>query len=177
MDTSKGAAIDRMPHRGDEPHLLREIIRTHQVLMAGFSREVGMPASRLALMRVMAGADREVGVMDLARRLGINAAAVTRQLKDLEGEHLVRRRSDPRDGRRTCVRLSSKGLRLFREIHERSHELERSLSSVISVEEMAAAAGVLTRLRTFVESLRRDEKGAAPWRGEPGSSTPGRSWP
>ena len=72
-------------HNGDEPHLLREIVRTHQVLMTGFSREVGMPASRFALMRILAN-NEGVGVMALARQLGINAAqtlttGVTHQIR------------------------------------------------------------------------------------------------
>lgn len=153
MDNAN-AASPAGRHRGDEPHLLREIVRTHQVLMAGVSRETGMPASRFALMRLLAVADADVGVMDLARRLGVNAAAVTRQVQELERERLVSRRADPTDGRRSCVKLSPKGLRLFEEVHERSHALEKSLSSVLSAEEMANATLVLTKLRSFVEGLR-----------------------
>lgn len=145
---------DKRHHRGDEPHLLRELFRTYQVLMAGFSRKIGMPASRLALMRIVALAESGVGVMDLARQLDVNAAAVTRQVKELEHERLVRRRPDPKDGRRSYVNLTPKGRRLFEEIHERTHELERSLSSVLGAEEMRNAAMVLTKLRAFVEGLR-----------------------
>ena len=145
---------DRALHKGDEPHFLREIVRTHQMLMAGFSREVGMPASRVALMRLLAVAEADVGVMDLARQLGVNAAAVTRQVQELERDRLIQRRSDPKDGRRTYVSLSPKGQSLFEEIHERSHMLERSLSAVISADEMAAAAAVLAKLRAFIEELR-----------------------
>ena len=36
-------------HAGDEPHLLREIMRTQQAVINVFSRQVGMPAARLAL--------------------------------------------------------------------------------------------------------------------------------
>src|SRR4030042_962676 len=90
MGTLKTASIADLHHKSDEPHLLREIIRTHQVLMAGFSREVGMPASRLELMRLLASADGDVGVMELARHLGINAAAVRRQVQGMEGEGLGR---------------------------------------------------------------------------------------
>jgi DNA-binding MarR family transcriptional regulator len=140
-------------HRGDEPHLLREIVRTHQVLVARFAREAGMPASRFLLMRLLAITEKDVGVMDLARRLGINAAAVTRQVKEMQDEGLIRRRADPQDGRRNYVSLSPKGRKLFAAIHDRNHEFERSLSSVISAEEMAAAAAVLTKLRTFIEGL------------------------
>ena len=75
-------------------------------------------------------------------------------LQELERDRLVHRRSDRKDGRRTRLGLSSKGRRLFAEIHERSHVLERSLSAVISADEMAAAVTVLAKLRAFVEGLR-----------------------
>ena len=92
--------------------------------------------------------------MDLARSLGVNAAAVTRQVQDLERDRLLQRRSAPNDGRRTRLSLSPKGQRIFEEIHERSHVLERSLSSVITADEMATAVTVLSKLRAFVEGLR-----------------------
>jgi len=151
MDDSQTIDVAAQHHRGDEPHLLREVIRTYQVLITGFSREIGMPASRLEVLRILAVTDGGVGVMDLARSLGVNAAAVTRQVQDLERDRLIQRRSDPRDGRRTHLCLSPKGQRLFAEIHERSHALERSLSAVISADEMAAAATVLSKLRAFME--------------------------
>lgn len=154
MNDSGPTSIKELHHRGDEPHLLREVIRTYQVLMAGFSREIGMPASRLALLRLLAVAEIDLGVMDLARQLGINAAAVTRQVQELEREGLVRRRADSKDGRRSYVSLSPKGQKLFEEIHNRSHKLERSLSSAIGAEEMATATTVLAKLRAFLEGLR-----------------------
>jgi len=154
MTTSKSTSFDATHHRGDEPHLLREVFRTYQVLMAGFSRKTGMPASRFALMRLLALAERDVGVMDLARQLGVNASAVTRQVQELEREQLLRRSADSRDGRRSYVRLSPKGRKVFEEIHERTHELERSLSSVLGAEQMRGAAEVLTKLRAFIESHR-----------------------
>jgi DNA-binding MarR family transcriptional regulator len=154
MTTSKTTSFDETHHGGDEPHLLREVFRTYQVLMAGFSRKTGMPASRFALMRLLALAENDVGVMDLARQLGVNASAVTRQVQELEREQLLRRSSDARDGRRSYVRLSPRGRKVFEQIHERTHELERSLSSVLGAEEMQSAAMVLAKLRTFVEGLR-----------------------
>lgn len=152
MHARKRAHAPDLHHRGDESHLLRDIVRTHQVLMAGFSRGVGIPAARFALMRLLVHADRDVGVMDLARQLGINAAAVTRQVHEMESEGLVLRRAAPRDKRRRYLRLSPKGLRLFAQIHDRTHALERKLSTVISAEEMAAATQTLAKLREFVES-------------------------
>ncbi|MBI5545456.1 MAG: MarR family transcriptional regulator [Deltaproteobacteria bacterium] len=160
MKPSDPAPVEVLHHRGDEPHLLREIVRTHQVLMAGFAREVGMPSSRFALMRLLAVSEQsELGVTELAKRLGVNAAAVTRQVKELEEERLVLRRSDLRDGRRSYVKLSAKGRRLFAQIHERSHQLERSLSAVIDAGDMETAARVLMTVRELIEGLRGAAKG------------------
>ena len=75
--------------------MLYNIVRTHQVLMNEFSLKVGMPVSRLVLMRMLANASpKDVGIMEIARTLRINASAVTRQLKEMEAEGIVQRRAD-----------------------------------------------------------------------------------
>lgn len=134
-----------------ETHLLRELMRTYQVLMTGFSRNVGMPASRFLLLRLLANAEADCGVMDLARALGINAAAVTRQVQALEAEGLVVREGDARDGRRCRVALSDEGRARFAEIHARGHELERRLAESIPQAELDGAAATLARIRAFLE--------------------------
>lgn len=154
MSQVKAGSFEEKHHRGDEPHLLREVVRTYQVLVTVVSRELGMPASRFALMRALALSESDIGLADLARQLGINPAAVTRQIQELEAERLVKRRADVKDGRRSYVRLSPKGRRQFEEIHERSHELERALSLALGAEAMAAAAKTLANLRIFIERLR-----------------------
>ena len=154
MDNSQETGFVGPEHQDGELHLIQEVIRTYQVLIAEITRRTGMKASRFALMRLLADADADVGVMELARQLGINAAAVTRQVQELESERLVRRRADPNDGRRTCIRLSPKGRKLMDELLECSHEFERLLSSALSAEEMASTAMSLNKLRTFVEGLR-----------------------
>jgi DNA-binding MarR family transcriptional regulator len=147
--------VSELHHSGDEPHLLREIMRAHHALLNVFSRQVGMPAARLALMRLLAISHPEaLGIMDMARRLGINAAAVTRQVKEMEREHLVDRLADDRDARRNHVKLTADGLRIFQQLHERAHEFERGLSALIDPEAIATTARVLVRLRTALEELR-----------------------
>jgi len=154
MGDSRSDDVAGLRHRGDEPHLLREVFRTYQVLMSGFARTTGMPSSRFALMRLLANAEGDVGITDFARQLGINPAAVTRQVQELEAERLVKRRADPKDGRRSYVALSTKGRNQFEAIHARTHELENSLASVLGAEAMKSAAMVLSKLRTFVEGRR-----------------------
>lgn len=155
MRNRRRGALDAGLHRGDEPHLLREIMRIHQLLTAGFSRANGMPASQFAVLRLLAISPDGLGVMELARQLGVNAAAVTRLVQEMERGGLVLRKADARDGRRSYARLSAKGLTRFKEIHARSHALEQSLASVIGSRDLAAAARTLAKLRTHLEGLRQ----------------------
>jgi DNA-binding MarR family transcriptional regulator len=142
-------------HTGDEPHLLREIMRTHQAVLNVFSRQVGMPGARLALMRLLAIRHPEaVGIMEIARQLGIDAAAVTRQVKVMESERLIERCADARDGRRSYINLTADGLRVFQQVHERAHAFEQALSTAVSAEDMAATLRVLAHVRTALEALR-----------------------
>lgn len=146
--------IFQLHHKGDEPHLIREVMRTHQAVLSVFSRQVGMPGARLALMRLLATRHPEaVGVMWIARQLSVNAAAVTRQVQALENEGLVGRCKDARDGRRSHVTLTAEGLSVFQQMHERAHAFERTLSTAVSAEEMTVAVRVLAHVRAALEAL------------------------
>ncbi len=142
-------------HRGDEAHLLREIVRTYQALLAGFARTFGVPAARFLLVRELAVATTDLGILDLARRLGVNAAAVTRQVQDLEAEGFVRRRHDPRDRRRCDIRLTARGRRLVTAIHRRTHQFERAVARQLQATDVTAAIRVLTTLRQQLDDLPR----------------------
>jgi len=49
MMRKKTAGLQEPHHRGDELHLLREVFRTYQVLVVGFSRLTGIaPPSSLS---------------------------------------------------------------------------------------------------------------------------------
>jgi len=142
-------------HLAGDVHLIRELMRTHQAVLAVFAREVGMPASRLAVMRLLAIAGpKRMGVMEIARQLGVNAAAVTRQVQEMERERLLVRRADAKDKRRIDMQLSAKGRKTFERLHDRSHQLERSLVSAIAAEEMQIAARVLATLRDVLDGMR-----------------------
>ena len=156
MAETKANALAESHHRGDEPHLLREIVRTHQIVAHSFSREMGRPASHFALMSVLAHAEQGLGVTEIAEALDVDAAAVTRIVNAMEDERLVRRRADPRDGRRRYVSLTEKGLALFADIHDRTHVFERRLVAELGAEPMRAAAATLARLRAIIEE--RDRK-------------------
>ncbi len=137
-----------LEHHGDETHLLREVYRTNQAMFNNVSRITGISASRLALVRLLAVDMPEGGgIMEIARKLGINAAAVTRLVKELEEQKWVKRRSDSADARRTHISLSTKGQRRVREIHARLHVFERSLDERIGPQDIQAAVRVLSEIR------------------------------
>lgn len=144
--------MKRLLHPGKENHLIREIMITSQALLNVFSREVGMTSGRLALLRLLAVSDPDgVGIMELARLLGVNAAAVTRQVKGMEKDDLVERSADDRDGRRSYVRLTDKGRRLFGLVHDRAHEFEKALCGTAGEEDIAVAVSVLAKVRGAIE--------------------------
>jgi DNA-binding MarR family transcriptional regulator len=151
MAETKANALAESHHRGDEPHLLREVLRAQQVMTHSFSREMGRPASHFALMSVLAHAERGLGVREIAAALDVDAAAVTRIVNAMEVERLIRRRADSHDGRRHYVSLTDKGLTLFADIHQRTHDLERRLAAELGADAMRAAAATLARLRAIIE--------------------------
>jgi DNA-binding MarR family transcriptional regulator len=158
MMSSEIPLAARLHAAGEQEHLLQAIIRTNQVLINGFSRLVGMPASRLLLMRELANAPPAgIGILKIARQLGINAAAVTRSVKQMEQQGFIKRRADGKDRRRSYITLSAKGVRTCEQLHAHGHELERSLSSVISSEETAVAVRVMAVVRTSLEKLQQEE--------------------
>lgn len=144
---------DPFHNRDDDLHLFREIGRTHQMIVQTFSRALGMPASRFMLMKFLAKAGNGVGVTDLAAMLEVNPAAVVRLVQEMEDEHFVVRRDDPKDGRRSYISLTPKGVKLFEQLHQRSHAFERALTAFIDADEIATATRVLAKLREFMGTI------------------------
>ncbi len=147
--------VPGLKHEGGEAHLIFEIMRTYHALINVLSRKMGIPFSRLMLLRVLALVfPGETGILEIARRLHVNGAAVTRQIKEMEGLGLVTRTPDERDGRRSNVKLTAKGRELFEQIHQRQHEFETHFSSgELTLEEVRAAAKVLSHLRFVLEKM------------------------
>ncbi len=143
-------------HKGDESHLLKEIMRTHQALLNVFSREVGMPAARLSLMRILAiGHHEKLGIMQIARRLRHRRGrSHSAQVQAMDANGLVERFADPTDDRRSFVRLTPEGVRLFQQLHERAHQFEESITSVVSQKDIETTVRVLSQLRGALEGMR-----------------------
>jgi DNA-binding MarR family transcriptional regulator len=152
-----GHPAELTDHAG--PHLFQEIVRTHQVLIGTFSLEVGISAARMGVLRQLSsGEDGSMGVVDLARALGVTPAIVTRQVQELESEGLLRRRNPSRDRRRSQLHLTTRGRRAFARLHERAHELQTRLLDGLRDEEIATACRVLSSLRMAIETQRHKSR-------------------
>jgi len=141
-----------------DPHLLREIMLTNQALLKIFSHQVGLPASQLIVLRLMAlSHPQPLGVIGLAGELGVNPAAVTRRVGELENRNLLTRERDPQDNRKFFLRLTTRGLETFEMLHARAHDLEERLEEGLTPEEINCAKKVLKRFRAGLEEFTRKE--------------------
>ena len=149
---------ERYDHPG--PHLFQEIVRTHQALIGTFSLEVGMSSARMGVLRQLDDAeDGSMGVVDLARALGVTPAVVTRQVQELEAEGLLRRRNASRDRRRHQLHVTPRGRRAFAELHERAHELQARALAGLTDAEIATACHVHASLRAAIGTQRQNSNG------------------
>ncbi len=158
MDTCD--CLDDLPefgHEGAETHLLMQIMRTSHALMQALPEAVGVQVARLAVLRVLVShRGLGIGTREIARRLGIDAAAVTRQVQAMEEEGLVTREPHERDGRRVAVKLTDAGRRVFEQVHRRCHEFERMLGEAVGTQDAEMAARVLARVRAAVVNRREE---------------------
>jgi DNA-binding MarR family transcriptional regulator len=89
-------------------NLLQQIGRTGRALVAAFEQQVGHPLPRWRILRAMAAEDG-MTQKALAKLLMMDPGSLTRQMKLLESDGLVRRRADPKDNRLTRVALTEAG--------------------------------------------------------------------
>jgi len=131
-----------------EKHLIKEFVHTHHALISVFSREIGISPVKLQLLHEFLHAGQDgLGVINLASRLGVTPALVTRQVQELEQKGWLKRRGDSSDGRRSIVYLTEKGENEVTKIHERAHLFEKTLTSDIPDSDIAAVISTLKILR------------------------------
>lgn len=80
---------------------------------------------------------------DLAREIGITEASLVRTLQHLERADLVRRASDPEDGRAKTLHLTEEGSRVAGLIDRRLYELRKELLHDIADDDLHKTLRVL----------------------------------
>jgi DNA-binding MarR family transcriptional regulator len=96
-----------------------------QALLAHTAGAHHLSLVQLRLLGVLR--DREPGVLELARYLGLDKSSVTGLVDRAERRGLVQRRPAPHDGRAICVSVTARGRQLTAEV---AAEVEREIQAL-----------------------------------------------
>lgn len=97
--------------------------------------------------------ERQLRLRDLNRHLLLTQPSVSRLVDRLAGRGLVRKTSDPGDGRGTIVAMTDEGYEIFRRVAVvHAETIQRRVGSALSTTE-------LRTLATLADKLRLDSEG------------------
>ena len=130
-------------------HLYRDLLRFYE-------QRLGMSQSRVMLLHELMHTG-EINQTELAQRLGIETALLTRFVKQMEASGLLSRRVDPRDNRFTLVTLTSTGQQVFQEMMVFSREFEARLVEGLSNDEKVNIRQALIHIQKKFSSLKEQE--------------------
>jgi len=139
--------------------LLQQITRTYYELLPAFEQHMGVTRARWHLLKQLFYND-SLSQAALQRRAGVDGAAITRQMKQLEQAGLVARRADPEDNRFTLVSLTPHGRRLVAELLERRALFEAQAMAGIAPDDIEITQRCLGRIRANLAAAQRKDHGA-----------------
>jgi DNA-binding MarR family transcriptional regulator len=150
---------------------IESVFTYHLQILANISTRIALlsikPKFGLNIMqwRVLANIDRlEVAtIQDLARASGVLVSQVSRTISGLDAKGLVKKRTNPKDGRSRAVSLTSKGEALVQQILEErrlwNDEMLRDLSPAEREQLMTLILRVEKSSRSLYSRLRREAGG------------------
>jgi MarR family transcriptional regulator, transcriptional regulator for hemolysin len=119
---------------------------------AVLQRRVGISETRLHILGLLYVLG-EVSQAELQRRLDVDGASITRQVKQLESEGLLSRRADPADNRFTLVVLTEAGKERLREVARAAREFLTLALEGVSEEDLTCLRRTLARVRANLEKM------------------------
>ena len=148
------------PFQASDPQVSASVLfhigNTYHELAAAFERHMGMSRARWAILNRLS---RETSLTQaaLARMLHVDAAAITRQVKQLEAEALVTRWSAPEDNRYTVVALTGEGRAFVESQRAMRDDFEQIVTTGLSDEDIAHMRHCLLHMRRNMELLVDEE--------------------
>jgi DNA-binding MarR family transcriptional regulator len=121
-------------------------------LHLAFGKTVGLHLSRFRLLFLLY-VSGEITPTGLLRQTGMDAATLTRVMKDFEEQGLVLRRPDPADARQTLVRLSDKGLESVQDYLPRRDAFVAEALDGLEPAELSELTRLLERLEANLAGL------------------------
>ena len=140
-----------------EDSLLQQITRTYYELLPAFEQHMGVTRARWHLLKQLFSED-QLSQATLQQRAGVDGAAVTRQMKQLEEAGIVARRVDPRDNRFTLVALTPAGRQLVSRLLERRAVFEARVMAGIEPSQIAMMQRGLRQVRANLAEFMHDTR-------------------
>lgn len=131
--------------------ILADTARLHRKFYHGIFRSFGLHRGQHRLFFHMSETEGMTQT-ELADKMGITPATLTRMVQNLEKNGFLNRCPDPQDQRITRLVLTPRGREIRTEIKTRLREVDRIVYAPFSPEERETLAGML---RTVQEQLRR----------------------
>jgi MarR family transcriptional regulator, transcriptional regulator for hemolysin len=136
--------------------ILQHLGQTYHEVVTMFERFMGMSRARWAILNRLSR-EESMTQAALSQRLRVDAAAITRQVKQLEAEGLVARWTHPQDNRYTVVALTAQGRESVEQLRSERDAFERIATAGLSAEEIDHMRRGLAHMRHNLETLSKDE--------------------
>ena len=124
---------------------MQQLGRSYRAFVSGFEAHTGQSMARWRILILLA-IHGEMSQKRLVRELGIDPAALTRQLKALEQAGMVKRHSDAQDARLTNVALSRTGRQTVESTMARRNEYIEWALGDLHAGEIEAFSDMLVKL-------------------------------
>jgi DNA-binding MarR family transcriptional regulator len=133
------------------------VVMTHLYpdITRAFARRVGMSLSRIEVLHEVWHAG-EISQVELARRLDMEGALLTRFVKQMEAVGLVTRRTDPADNRFTLVRLAPAGQAALEKMEALGDAFQSQLLEGLSPAERASLVRAMKRMQGNLVSMEKE---------------------
>lgn len=135
-----------MPEQQAGEELFMVLTHLYQEMSRAFSSRVGMSYSRLLILHELMHAG-ELSQTELAQRLEMEGALITRFAKQMEAAGLISRRVDPKDNRFTLVTLAPAGQQLLKRAESLGDDFSVRLLEGVSEQEQADLIRMMKRMQ------------------------------
>jgi DNA-binding MarR family transcriptional regulator len=113
--------------------------------------EVGLFRGQGMLLKYLAKFDG-LTHSEIAEKLEISPAAVTKVIKRLEEQNYLKRQSDPKDERISRIFMQPEGLQTIEKIHKNFQQLDEATFEGFSDEELEQLHGYLLRIQENLQA-------------------------
>ena len=139
-------------HHGPSDTVVQHLAQTYHSLVPAFERYMGLSRARWQVL-VQLAREATISQATLQQRLGVDGAAITRQVKQLAEEGLVTREVDPVDNRFMLVTLTPAGEDLVGRLLEQRERFEALVTAGLSEAELDLLRHSLGRIQQNLAAL------------------------